>query len=523
MSCPTTDPGGEDMTVPPTMLHGLAPGTVSPGDEVLLQFLYAFLPKPPVSTPPSLCCAAVAADKTDRVSRLPEDLLRRVVSLLPAKYGARTTVLSSRWRGLWRSAPTVLVDTHLLPGGDGQPRPARPGAISRAVTDAVSAALESHPGSFPFVSLTCSFMDGADRRLLARWFQLLATKGVDELVFVNRPWPLRGLRLPSSLFSCASLCRLCIGAWVFPDTAALPRGAAFPNLHQLVLGCVAMEDKDLEFVLAVSPVLEILTVTGSLSPLRARLTSHSLRCAQFCLSILEEVAVVDAPCLERFFLWRNWNERQIKISTTVKIGHVPKLRVLGYLEPGVHMLEIGNTIIKAGTKASTHTTVPSVQMLAVQLQFGVRSEVKMLPSFLRCFPSVETLVVESRVVREPSSSLSLKIWHKTGPIECVQSHLKILAFHELQGNRNEFDFLMFIAENAQKLERMFIVMKNDLTYAERQVVVAGVGALYSANWASRNCRVQYLSSCYPIGGGSWSLQAGSDLSVDDPFEAFPED
>ena len=50
--------------------------------------------------------------------------------------------------------------------------------------------------------------------------------------------------------------------------------------------------------------------------------------------------------------------------------------------------------LKADTKASTHTTVSSVQMLAVHLQFGVRSDVKMLPSFLRCFPSVEMLIVE---------------------------------------------------------------------------------------------------------------------------------
>ncbi|KAM0895837.1 hypothetical protein ACQ4PT_023586 [Festuca glaucescens] len=522
MSCPTTSPVGEDTTVPPTMLHGLAPETRSTEDEARLTFLYAFLPKPPVSTSPSLCCAAAADDdKNDRVSRLPDDLLLRVVSLLPAKDGARTTVLSSRWRHLWRSAPLVLVDTHLLPGGDGERRPARGGASSRAVTNAVSAALESHPGPFPFASLTCSFMNGADRRLLARWFQLLATKGVDELVFVNRPWSVRGLRLPSSLFSCASLCRLYIGAWAFPDTTALPRGAAFPNLHQLALGCVVMEDKDLDFVLAVSPVLEILSLFGSLTPLRARLTNHSLRCAQFCLSILEEVAVVDSPSLERLFLWRNWNERHVKIS--VKIGYVPKLRVLGYLEPGVHMLQIGNTIIKVGTKASTHTTVSSVQMLAVQLQFGVRSEVKMLPSFLKCFPRVETLVVESLVLRDPTSSnLSQKIWQKTSSIECVQSHLKTLAFHEVQGDHNEFDFLMFIAESAPKLERMFIVMKNGLTDIERQVVVARVGTLYSTNWASKDCRLQLKMSCYPIGGGSWSLQAGSDLSVD-PFEAFPED
>jgi hypothetical protein len=56
---------------------------------------------------------------------------------------------------------------------------------------------------------------------------------------------------------------------------------------------------------------------------------------------------------------------------------------------------------KAETKASTHTTVSSVQMLAVQLQFGVRSEVKMLPSFLKCFPRVETLVVEVTPSRSP--------------------------------------------------------------------------------------------------------------------------
>jgi hypothetical protein len=109
-----------------------------------------------------------------------------------------------------------------------------------------------------------------------------------------------------------------------------------------------MDRRDLEFVLAVSPALEILTVAGCRTPLRARLTSHSLRCVQFCLSIMEEVAVVDAPSLERLFLWKNWNVRGgvSNARTTVKIGHASKLRVLGYLEPGLHLLQIGNTIVK---------------------------------------------------------------------------------------------------------------------------------------------------------------------------------
>jgi hypothetical protein len=350
--CRLVSLGGEDSPLPPTMRHGLAPDIVEPGRDLVLGFLYAYLPQSPVSTLPSLCCAAAADDDSaDRVSRLPDSLLRRVVSLLPAKDGARTTVLSSRWRHLWRSAPLVLVDTHLLPGGDAELRPARSGPSSRAVTDAVSAALESHPGPFPFASLTCSFLVHADRPLLARWFQLLATKGVSELVFVNRPWPLPGLCLPSAIFSCASLRRLCIGTWVFPDTATFPRGVAFPNLHELVLGCTIVEDKDLEFLLAASPVLEMLAVVGGQTQLHARLASHSLRCAQFCLSILEEVTVVDAPSLERLFLWRNWSQRRrvSKMGTIVKIGHAPKLLILGYLEPGGHMLQIGNTIIKVCT------------------------------------------------------------------------------------------------------------------------------------------------------------------------------
>jgi hypothetical protein len=114
------------------------------------------------------------------------------------------------------------------------------------------------------------------------------------------------------------------------------------------------------------------------------------------------------------------------------------------------------------------------------------------------------------------------MWQGTSPIECVQSHIKTLSFHELQGYHNEFDFLTYVAENARRLERMIIVIKKDLTFAERQVIVAGVGALHSANWASRNCNVQFKISSYPVGDTMWSLRSGSDLSLDDPFEAFRE-
>ncbi|KAL6629981.1 hypothetical protein ACP70R_029746 [Stipagrostis hirtigluma subsp. patula] len=514
---PSSSSLSTDGRTPAAMRHGLDPETLGTHKEMVLSFLYAYLPKPPVSAAAILSCAVATAEDgegVDRISALPDDILRRVVSRLPAKDGARTAALSTRWRGLWRSAPLVVVDAHFLPRGGDEGRPPRPGAVSRAVRRAVSAALRAHPGPFPFVSLTCGFMDAVDkdRAVLARWFRRLATKGVEELVFVNRPWPLPGLLLPASLFSCASLRRLYLGAWVFPDTAGLPRGAYFPNLQDLVLGAVIMEDDHLDFLLAASPVLETLAIVGSLHNLRARLTSHSLRCAQFCLSIVEEVAVVDDPALERLFMWRSWNQP----GTRIKIGHAPVLNMLGYLEPGVHVLEIGNTIIKSETKPSPNTCVPSVRMLALHLHFGVSDEVKMLPSFLRCFPNVETLCIESEETRKPSGDLNLNFWKETGAIDCVQSHLKMLVLREFQGEQSELDFLMYIAENARVLEKLVLVMKIG-RYSRPEEVVVKLMALDSARWASGDSKLRSLLSRLRDGGCIWSLKAGSDFTFNDPF------
>ncbi|TVU23917.1 hypothetical protein EJB05_26305, partial [Eragrostis curvula] len=47
----------------------------------------------------------------DRLSDLPDDLLRRILRFAPAKEGAATAVLSRRWRWLWRTSGAVNLDT----------------------------------------------------------------------------------------------------------------------------------------------------------------------------------------------------------------------------------------------------------------------------------------------------------------------------------------------------------------------------------------------------------------------------
>ncbi|KAK1692877.1 hypothetical protein QYE76_009574 [Lolium multiflorum] len=292
------------------------------GIDFMLIYAYDYLPSLPAYTaaPFSRAGAAWVPDGVDRIGHLPDLILRDIISRLPVKDGARTAVLASRWRSLWRSAPLVLDDIHFLTAIAAGPA-GRPciGDEPPGLADAVSRVLAAHPGPFRSVHLTCSTME-AHRGEVARWLDALAAKAVQELAFINRPWPL-DIRLPATLFSCASLTRLHLGVWRFPDTAAVPRSAAFPNLRDLGLSFVNMDERDLTFLLDRSPVLEVLTMILQIG-LRLRLVSRTVRCLQLCMTKVDDVALVDAPCLEMFLLFMAGMSKasRIKIGTDEATG-----------------------------------------------------------------------------------------------------------------------------------------------------------------------------------------------------------
>ncbi|KAL6640242.1 hypothetical protein ACP70R_022091 [Stipagrostis hirtigluma subsp. patula] len=503
--------------------------------RTMMQQVYASLPEPPVHTAAPLSSAAAeepAPDGADRISRLPAAVLRSVVSRLPAKDAARTTVLSKRWRRVWHTTPLVLLDAHLFPARAPAAGVARLlqalAPASRDATAAVSRALAAHPGPFRCVYLTGTAMD-EHRAEIAHWLQLLAAKGVQELFFVNRARTMKtDLQLPGTLFSCTALTRLYIAFWRFPDTATLPRAAAFPYLQELGLSALRMEEGDLAFLLDRCPVLEKLLIVGSLWPVRLCIQSRSLRCVEVCTSFVQEITVVHASRLERLFLMGALGFGPLtNLCLKIKIGHAPKLRYLGFLVPGMHELDIGNTIIKAGTKASPKTTVPSVLMLAILVKLESRIEARMLPSFLRCFPNVETLYVQSenpefKVYGPQSSSsntgkLNLKFWEEAGPIECIQRHIKKLVIREFRGSRSELDFLKFIAERAQVLEEMVIYFTHGISPLDR------VGAklrtfMASAKWSNACCKMTVFPCPFDQEGTAWCIVRPFDFSIQDPFD-----
>jgi len=177
----------------------------------LTKTAFTNLPYPPAATTAPLSGAVRSLDGVDRISFLPGGILRDIVSRLPVKDAARTTILSTRWRRVWHTTPLVLVDAHLLPSASIGTGCSRLGADPRDISDAVSTVLAAHPGPFRCVYLTGTPME-AHPDELALWLQHLAAKGVQELIFLSCTTNFDStVHLPATLFRCTSLTKLYIG------------------------------------------------------------------------------------------------------------------------------------------------------------------------------------------------------------------------------------------------------------------------------------------------------------------------
>ena len=294
-------------------------------DDTLAAVL-SYLPPPAASATGSLSysfpaaeAASLNGEEEDRISRLPDEILRNIVSRLPTKDAARTTVLSSRWRHLWASIPLVLDD-----GAHG---------LAPAVA---AAALASHPG--PVVSARLA--SSQDAEVVASVFASLASRDVEDLVVViNGSWPVE-YRVPSKVLDCAALGRLWIGLSQFPDTSGV--APALLSLRELGIVHSSAQDRDLHAVIPRCPELETLALALTQDyPRYLHIWSGSLRCVVIWKSMLREVHLDDAPNLDRLLV-----EPIADAATHIKIIKAPKLKILGYFDVGLHQLKIGNTVIK---------------------------------------------------------------------------------------------------------------------------------------------------------------------------------
>ncbi|CAM0949231.1 unnamed protein product [Alopecurus aequalis] len=372
----------------------------------------------------------------DRISDVPDAVLGDIISLLPTKEGARTRILASRWRHLWRSAPLNLDCRGLVKRGD-------------ELAAVVSRILSSHTG--PRRRFFVDTYNLSDLNATVDvWLRSTALKDLQELDLCYT----RDYRMPTSPLSASIFCFSATLRVVTLRKCNFPDGIVqvlhFPLLKQLGFEFVCISESSLDRLIAGCPVLESLLIHHSYGFRCVRINSHSIRSIgvrakrnnkinelQF-----EDLIIQNAPCLERL-LNLDWN-----IDLHISILSAPKLMTFGYLYETSSGL-VGSIIVQGLYIDILAKAVSTVKSLAVYMS---TLSLDMIIELMRCFPCLEMLYVRGYSPAEQN------VWGRKHQ-NLIGSRLKSVVVEYYKGYKSDIDFVTFFVLNARLLELMTIVVR----------------------------------------------------------------
>lgn len=370
-------------------------------------------------------------EEIDLISLLPDEILGSIISLLRIEEGARTAILSRRWRHLWRSSPLNLDDSSLWFLPDGKQVAAK--------------ILSEHQG--PGRRLKIHHIYGVD---FDRWFRSPALDNLQEIdVSIPGSLPLSVLRFaPTLRVAVFDHC-----SFFLEDT---PEAFSYPNLKKFSLSSVTVREDTLHSVLSGCPVLESLLIDNCFGVKRLVINSPTLRSIAVCddglmaklfeffdAEHIDEIVIEDAPCLERFI-----RSFQFEPTPIIRVIGAPKLEILGPLVDDFAKFKIGTTVSQEMVDGSLNTSMPSVKVLHL---LSIGPNLGAVVDFLKFFPCLEKLYIMSCPMMDMKNGQYL---NPQDPVECL-AHLKefVLRIDRL-GEKPEIDFAKFFVLNAEVLELM---------------------------------------------------------------------
>ncbi|KAJ4904978.1 F-box family protein [Raphanus sativus] len=204
----------------------------------------------------SNACEKEEAGSRDLISWLPEEVLGSILSLLPTKQAATTSVLAKKWRHVFRLVHNLDFNDydHVLP-----PEEEEGGRkwdlireSFRKFVDALQCA-----SRIKIFSLKCHFREESEMAHVNSWICNAVERGVLEMSLDL--WTVCVVVLPCELVTSKTLVKLTLGSHI--DLGNIPPGVSLPALKSLFIDTILFSFGDLcNVLLPGCPVLEELSV-----------------------------------------------------------------------------------------------------------------------------------------------------------------------------------------------------------------------------------------------------------------------
>ncbi|KEH19756.1 putative F-box domain, FBD domain, leucine-rich repeat domain, L domain-containing protein [Medicago truncatula] len=407
-------------------------------------------------------------DIDDRISTLPDALLRHILSFLPTDTCVRTSLISRRWRYLWKTLQ--VFDFHDYSQHNAE--------LFMSFTVFVNAVLALR--SSPHIRKFCLLCYDSEPKTfythsVNAWIRTAVGPHLQE--FHLR---IEGddFTLPITLFSCSNLLSLSLDGCIefeLQDSSEI----CLPSLKVMKLGYnYSLDMNSLNILLSGCPILETLEIL-SLGLGYDELVSLRVPSSLKSLKITVEVGYgicleIDAPALKYLSLaavtflnaatigenLHNVEEADLDLFSHPDSESVePLLKLLRALS-GLKHLELHSPTTQ-WLFSSPILDIPEFHYL-VYLKVSFPSfNLSFLFDVLQKCPVLQTLITyddqedPTSVTDDPSPSHGWAVKPKNVP-NCLISHLTFIDFQDYEGNSHELEFIAYVLLNGLVLKTMLI-------------------------------------------------------------------
>ncbi|KAH9652974.1 F-box domain-containing protein [Citrus sinensis] len=370
----------------------------------------------------------------DLMSLLPDDILINIISRLPLKEAAKTSVLSSRWKYLWTF--TTVLDFDGITES------------SNCISDptCIDKVLQLHRGSSINKFRLCLYSKDLHESEITNWVYSALSKRVQ--IFELELWP--RLKNYTFLENC------------YNNLKSELSGVKY--LRSLRLFSVNVTGEILEFILHNCPLLDQLSVVRSETLVSLKVVGSAIQLKHLRISTcyrLNEIKI-STPNLLSFKYFGPGQELKLHIENAPQLVDISfrgvmltRVRnVVGPITscfPQLKTLEL-DSCDELYAQFSEHE-LPNLTHLHLRVATLNRESLLGLASIMKACPFLQTLIVQF-------DYNGYKVGRRRKVPRHSHQHLKLVELHGFLGRPIDLELAFYILENAMTLEKMVVNRTN---------------------------------------------------------------